>query len=276
MRRRPSRGGRRVPAGPPCESRPRRARGGAVCGRSRFATSADAVGNRAGRPSAHERDRADRADLPGVGRNLQDHLKLSLRWKGRTTLPGSTVTAGLFTSSHSTSPPDLQFYVGRGMEQPDDVVTITVSLVRPHSRGSISLRSADPLAAPVIRANYLHASADVMRSFDGARLARQFGARAHMTRSGWQRSSLEQNSQRMPIWSDSFARRQTRSITWQERVAWHPRPTRSAVVDADLRVHGIEGLRVADASVMPEVVNAPTHAACVVIGEKCATLISGR
>ena len=67
-------------------------------------------------------------DLPGVGRNLQDHLKLSLRWEGRTTLPGSTVTAGLFTSSHSTSPPDLQFYVGRGLEQSDDVVTITVSL----------------------------------------------------------------------------------------------------------------------------------------------------
>ena len=43
-----------------------------------------------------------------------------------------------------------------------------------------------------------------------------------------------------------------------------------------LRVHGVEGLRVADASIMPEVVNAPTHAACVAIGEKCATLISGR
>ena len=49
------------------------------------------------------------ADLSGVGRNLQDHLKLSIRWKGKTTLPGSTVTAGLFTSSRSTPTPDLQF-----------------------------------------------------------------------------------------------------------------------------------------------------------------------
>jgi choline dehydrogenase len=48
-----------------------------------------------------------------------------------------------------------------------------------------------------------------------------------------------------------------------------------AVVDGALRVQGLERLRVADASIMPEVVNAPTHAACVVIGEKCATLISG-
>ena len=50
----------------------------------------------------------------------------------------------------------------------------------------------------------------------------------------------------------------------------------AAVVDGSLKVHGVERLRVADASIMPEVVNAPTHAACVVIGEKCATLISGR
>jgi choline dehydrogenase len=50
----------------------------------------------------------------------------------------------------------------------------------------------------------------------------------------------------------------------------------AAVVDGSLYLHGVERLRVADASIMPEVVNAPTHAACVVIGEKCATLISGR
>jgi choline dehydrogenase len=49
---------------------------------------------------------------------------------------------------------------------------------------------------------------------------------------------------------------------------------RDAVVDSDLRVHGIDGLRIADASIMPEIVNAPTHAACVMIGEKCAAIIS--
>ena len=55
-----------------------------------------------------------------------------------------------------------------------------------------------------------------------------------------------------------------------------PDSERDAVVDASLRVHGVERLRVADAAIMPDVVNAPTHAACVAIGEKCAVLISGR
>ena len=215
-------------------------------------------------------------DLPGVGRNLQDHLKLSLRWEGRTTLPGSTVTAGLFTSSHSTSPPDLQFYVGRGLEQSDDVVTITVSHVRPHSRGSISLRSADPLAAPVIRANYLHASADVIAFIHGARLVRQFGrARAY---DALRLAEMEPGAE---LTTDAdlerFIRQKADTIYHLAgtcRMA--PEADPEAVVDARLRVHGIDGVRVADASVMPEVVNAPTHAACVVIGEKCAALITGR
>jgi choline dehydrogenase len=215
-------------------------------------------------------------DLPGVGRNLQDHLKLSLQWTGRTTLPGSTVTAGLFTSSHSTSPPDLQFYVGRGLEQSDEVVTITVSHVRPQSRGSVSLRSADPLAAPVIRANYLHASADVTALIQGARLVRQLGrSRAYDA------LRLEELEPGVALTSDADLERFIREkadtiyhLAGTCRMA--PEADPEAVVDDQLRVYGIDGLRVADASVMPEVVNAPTHAACVVIGEKCAALITGR
>ncbi len=94
------------------------------------------------------------ADVPGVGKNFQDHLKLSIRWNGRTELPGSTVTAGMFVRSNPGNygdPPDLQFYVGRGVETPDRFITITVSLVFPKSRGEVLLRSADPLAAPIIR-----------------------------------------------------------------------------------------------------------------------------
>ncbi|MEZ5285010.1 MAG: GMC family oxidoreductase N-terminal domain-containing protein [Vicinamibacterales bacterium] len=88
------------------------------------------------------------ADVPGVGGNLQDHLKLSIRWQGLTELPGSTVTAGLFTVSQSRFPPDLQFYVGRGLDQPDRFITITVSLVRPESRGEVRLASADRRPRP--------------------------------------------------------------------------------------------------------------------------------
>jgi choline dehydrogenase len=216
------------------------------------------------------------ANLPGVGRNLQDHVKLSVRWTGKTRLPGSTVTAGLFTASRSVSPSDLQFYVGRGVEQPDPFVTITVTLVRPQSRGTIALRSADPLAGPLIRANYLQAQADVDALVHGARLARLLGAstayddlRAEEVEPGRTARSVAD--------LERFARQKADTI-------YHPAGTcrmgpasdPDAVVDAQLRVHGVDGLRVADASVMPEVVNAPTHAACVAIGEKCAALISQR
>jgi choline dehydrogenase len=216
------------------------------------------------------------ANLNGVGRNLQDHLKLSIRWKGKTALPGSTVTAGLFTSASSGSQSDLQFYVGRGLALADDFVTITVSVVKPASRGSIALRSADLLSAPVIRANYLEAEADIAAFVKGTELARQLGnhraydaLRAEETEPGAgvsSKSDLEQ-----------FVREKADTIYHLAGTCrMGPASDESAVVDASLRVHEVEGLRVADASIMPTVVNAPTHAACVMIGEKCATLITGR
>jgi choline dehydrogenase len=215
-------------------------------------------------------------DLPGVGRNLQDHLKLAVRWKGKVTLPGSTVTAGLFTASSPGSPSDLQFYVGRGLDQPDDVVTITVSLVRPASRGSITVRSADPLMPPTILANYLQSDADVRALVQGARLARQMGA-SH----DYDGLRLDETEPGASVTSGSdieqFVRQKADTIYHLAGTCrMGPDSEESAVVDAELRVHGVEGLRVADASIMPIVVNAPTHAACVMIGEKIATLITGR
>jgi len=215
------------------------------------------------------------ANLPGVGGNLQDHPKLSIRWNGKTTLPGSTVTAGLFTASRSMSPPDLQFYVGRGLDQPDVFITITVSLVRPQSRGAITLRSADPLAMPLIRANYLQAQADVDALVQGARLARLFGASPAYDSL---RGDESEPGQRVTSVADleRFARQKADTIYHAAGTCrMGPGSDTEAVVDAQLRVHGIEGLRVADASIMPELVNAPTHAACVAIGEKCAALIRG-
>jgi choline dehydrogenase len=216
------------------------------------------------------------SSLRGVGSNLQDHLKLSVRWQGTTTFPGSTVTAGLFTSSNGGSPPDLQFYVGRGSNQPDDVVTITVSHVRPRSRGSISLWSADPLAAPIIRANYLQADEDVTALIRGAILAREFGrSRAYdEIRLNEIEPGDNMTSERDLV---TFVRQKAETIYHLAGTCrMGPDSDAGAVVDASLRVHGIEGLRVADASIMPEVVNAPTHAACVAIGEKCSALLTGR
>lgn len=218
------------------------------------------------------------ADVPGVGGNLQDHLKLSICWQGKTELPGSSVTAGLFTHSNpleaSTVPADLQFYLGRGLDQPDPFVTITVSLTRPRSRGHVRLGSADPLAAPVITANYLQEASDVRALARGVHLARFFAEQA--VYDPLRGEELEPGN---AATSDSdlerFVRRAADTIYHGAGTCrMGPGAEPMAVVDSALRVRGVEGLRVADASIMPEVVNAPTHAACVMIGEKAADLIS--
>ncbi|MGE0463651.1 MAG: FAD-dependent oxidoreductase [Vicinamibacterales bacterium] len=218
------------------------------------------------------------ADVPGVGGNLQDHLKLSIRWQGKTELPGSSVTAGLFTHSNpleaSTVPADLQFYLGRGLDQPDPFVTITVSLTRPRSRGHVRLGSADPLAAPVIAANYLQEASDVRALARGVHLARFFAEQ-----SVYEPLRGDELEPGKAATSDSdlerFVRRAADTIYHGAGTCrMGPASEPAAVVDPELRVRGVEGLRVADASIMPEVVNAPTHAACVMIGEKAAELVS--
>jgi choline dehydrogenase len=211
------------------------------------------------------------SDLPGVGANLQDHLKLSVRWTGTTTLPGSNVVAGLFTSS-SRDEDDLQVIVGRGVDQPDHVITITVSHLKPRSRGAVTLAAADPLVAPCIRVQYLSDPHDVSVLVEGVALARRLGEspaydrlRAGEIEPGVSIQALAQ-----------FARQKADSIYHAAGTCrMGPASDREAVVGADLRVHGIDGLRVADASIMPVIVNAPTHAACVMIGEKCASMIAG-
>lgn len=213
------------------------------------------------------------AHVPGVGANLQDHLKLSIRWRGKSTLPGSTVTAGLFTSGTSASPADLQFYVGRGLEQPDALMTITVSLVRTRSRGSIALALADPMAAPLILARYLQEQIDVDTLAEGVRLVRMFGnARAY---DGLRSEEIEPGSSATTKPEiERFIREKADSIYHVAGTCrMGPASAADSVVDAELRVHGVEGLRVADASIMPELPNAPPHAACVAIGEKCADLL---
>jgi choline dehydrogenase len=216
------------------------------------------------------------ADVPGVGRNFQDHLKLSIRWNGKTELPGSTVTAGMFVRSdpgHYGDPPDLQFYVGRGVETPDRFITITVSLVFPKSRGEVTLRSADPLAAPIIRANYLQEQADVNALVRGVKMARWFGeADAYADLKSDE--ILPGPAAKSDADLAAFARRDTDTIYHGAGTCkMGPAGDTTAVVDPSLRVRGIDGLRVADGSIMPEVVNATTNAACVMIGEKASDLV---
>jgi choline dehydrogenase len=217
-------------------------------------------------------------DLPGVGANLQDHLRVSIRWTARQPLAPSTVSAGLFTFSTAAAArrpaaaPDIQFYVGRGLDVPDPFVTLTVAMSQPASRGRLSLRSADPMAPPVIQANYLAERSDLDAMVEGVRLAQALAAaRAYEPLRG------------DPVDPDASVRTDADVRAFIRRTAdtiFHPVGTcrmgrgENAVVDGQLRVHGLEGLRVADASVIPTNLNCQIHAACVVIGERASELIA--
>ena len=218
------------------------------------------------------------ADVPGVGANFQDHLKLSIRWNGKTELPGSTVTAGMFMRSDPAQygdPPDLQFYIGRGLETPDKFITITASLVFPKSRGEIRLRSADPLAAPIIRANYLQEQADVNALVRGVHLARWFGEA-----DSYADLRADEIAPGAAMQSDAdlaaFARRDSDTIYHGAGTCkMGPASDEGSVVDASGRLHTSTNVYVADASIMPTIPRANTNLSTLALAERIAAGIGG-
>ena len=137
----------------------------------------------------------------------------------------------------------------------------------------MTLASADPLAPPRIRMNYLTDPRDINVLVEGVTLARRLGdARAYAHLRG---EEIEPGAAIRDV--AQFARQKADSIYHAAGTCrMGPASDRAAVVDADLRVHGVEGVRIADASIMPVIVNAPTHAACVMVGEKCASMIAAQ
>jgi choline dehydrogenase len=151
-----------------------------------------------------------------------------------------------------------------------DGFTILPVLLQPQSRGYIGLRSANPLDAPIIQQNYLKDEADrdlLIKAF-------------HLTRKVMFADAFQPYTRRFnypSVYDSDEAILQHIKNTME--CVYHPVGTCrmgtdvDAVVDAELRVQGIEGLRVADASVMPRIVSGNTNAACIMIGEKAADLI---
>jgi choline dehydrogenase-like flavoprotein len=144
-------------------------------------------------------------------------------------------------------------------------------VLRPKSRGTVTLQTADPLAAPLIDPNFLSDPDDVVRMVKGFRIMRDVLAQPSLARYGGRelnRSATAQTDAEI----EGFIRSQADSI-------YHPVGTcrmggdDAAVVDATLRVHGIDGLRVIDASVMPQIVGGNTNAPTVMIAEKAADMI---
>jgi choline dehydrogenase len=187
-------------------------------------------------------------------------------------------SGGFLKTRPGLDAPDLQYhfapsyFVEHGFGNPEGHgFTIGPTLIHPESRGSISLRSTDPLAPAVIRGNYLASETDVQVLVDGVKLARKIAA----TRAFDQYRGAEINPGPAVQTDEEIADYVRRVV----ETLYHPVGTCKmgnddmAVVDGNLRVHGIEGLRVVDASIMPTIVGGNTNAPTIMIAEKAADLI---
>jgi choline dehydrogenase len=223
------------------------------------------------------------ADLPGVGRNLHDHV-LSPVIHGASrpmppVLPGlQPLHSHLFWHSRSGLPgPDLQplfFHLPlylEGMDGPPDGYTLMAGIIRPASGGSLRLASADPAAAPLIDPAYLSCAADVDAMVAALELCREIGRQDAL--GSWRGSELYPGPA-VETRKDLRDYVRVTAITYHHQVGTCKMGIDEyAVVDPQLRVRGVEGLRVADASVMPFVTSGNTHAPAVMIGERAADLV---
>ncbi|HXQ59960.1 MAG TPA: GMC family oxidoreductase N-terminal domain-containing protein [Acidimicrobiales bacterium] len=241
-------------------------------------------------------------DLPGVGRNLSDHLAVPTIFtvgshasllsaeKPAQLVKYLTRRKGMLTSNVGeamafvrTDPtlraPDLQLviapveYIDHGLAPPPGHgLTIGSVLLRPVSTGSITLSSADPMASPTIQPNYLSERADAGPLVAGVKLSRRIAAQRPLASMVdgelWPGRQAQSDAE-----IEEFVRRQAFTL-------YHPVGTcrmgvgPDAVVDAELRVRGLPGLRVVDASVMPVITRGNTNAPTIMIAERAAELMT--
>jgi choline dehydrogenase len=248
--------------------------------------------------------------LKGVGRNLQDHFNVNVSYECPQPITGYSarrgfrryllalnyllrkqglgrhnfLEAGAFLKSRpELDRPDLQLHVvlaitrDHGKVSIDkDGFTLYVCQLRPESRGEVRLRSPDPFDTPAISPNYLATEGDLRTLREGVKIARRVAARSAMDRfrgAEYSPGPRVQTNEEIDAW----VRREGETL-------YHPVGTCSmgtaddplSVVDETLKLRGLEGLRVVDASVMPTLIGGNTHAPTVMIAEKAADLIRGR
>ncbi len=224
------------------------------------------------------------ADLPGVGQNLQDHLLVGIGYQSTQALPpisptSNLVEAGLFLHSSRSNEvaPDLQFlfspalWIGSAIAPDIPGFTLIPALLNPQSRGTVTLQSTNPADPPAIQANYLQHETDLQVLIEGIKIARQL-ARSN----AFDEIKGKEMAPGSEVISDAAFSAYIRQAA---NTFWHPVGTCKmgndslAVVDAQLRVHGVAGLRVVDASIMPTITSGNTNAPTIMIGEKAADLI---
>jgi choline dehydrogenase len=218
--------------------------------------------------------------LPGVGENFHNHVLVPVIAAASQRIPDPTQgmsEAALFYKSEPGWPgPDMQMGFVHGDPQqvnnPErpSVMVMLPGLVRPASRGWLRLASPDPTAPPLIHPNYLACEADFQRLLDAVRLSRRlFGTESL---GEWVQSEVlpgpDYSDERLGDYVRQFA-----ESYHHQCGSCRMGLDAMAVVDPRLKVHGIEGLRVADASIMPAVPSGNCHAGIVMIGEKVADLI---
>ncbi len=245
-------------------------------------------------------------DSPGVGRDLQDHYQarivlelnrpisvnddvsnpLRLAWTAlryalfrRGPMTFSAGHVGVFTKVlPESATPDAQVHfipfsatkLG-GDLHPYSGVTASVCQLRPESRGQVMIRSADPLEHPRITPNYLSTEYDRRIMVEGLKMVRRIAQAPAFAKY----VAMEREPGAEHVSDDALLTH----VREKGNTIFHPTSTcrmgsdGRAVVDARLRVHGVQGLRVADCSIMPTVVSGNTNAPAVMIGEKCARMI---
>jgi len=250
---------------------------------------------------------APRHDLPGVGKNLQDHVDVCAiaecsgphsydriqRWD-RTLLAGlqyllfrtGPVTSSLFETGgfwyadETARSPDIQFHFGQGSGIEKGIlsikgcgVTLNSALMRPRSRGTVRLASADPSDAPLIDPNFWSDPQDLELSLRGLQMARDI----------LRQPALKPFLRREALPGPEVTSRDD-LFDYACRLAktdHHPVGTcrmgsdPEAVLDPELRVRGIDGLRVCDSSAMPAIISSNTNAAAAMIGEKASDMVRG-
>jgi choline dehydrogenase len=216
-------------------------------------------------------------DRPGVGRNLHDQVRLPLRWPAlppALSLPESTVSVGMFTVSLAASPPDLQwdFLDPRACGGPE--IGLDLTLVQPTSRGDVRLASADPQAAPTVRLDTLGTDADVTALVQAFRLARLAIASPQLDRMRGDEPASTSRAVATPDLQTAVRRMAVPRGALAGTCAMGRASDANAVVDAALAVHGVAGLHVAGASVMPVIVNAPPESASLMIGDRAADFVA--
>jgi choline dehydrogenase len=221
-------------------------------------------------------------DLPGVGANLQDHLLLGVGFESLIPLdtPEMLAEAGLFTwtrTAGNLSSSNLQYFVGPVQFLAPEYLTngpgftCAPILLQPQSRGTVALASRNPMDVARVDPQYLSREEDVAVLEYGIRYAREL---AHT--GAFNKLRGRELGPGSGVTSSSDLCDYIRKVAG---TVWHPVGTckmgrdREAVVDDKLRVLGVRGLRIVDASVMPNLVNGNPNAAIMMIAEKAADLI---